>query len=50
MTKSEIQYRINQITAKLRNIAKFDLWDRYNVDYLEEQLVSLRAKLEAFEV
>ena len=50
MSTTEIKYEINQITSKLREIAKFDLWDRYDVAYLENRLAYLRAELEAFEV
>lgn len=49
-TKSEIMFEIKQITAKLRNIAAFDLWDCYDVQYLENRLETLRAKLEEFEI
>lgn len=50
MSITEIKYEMNQITTKLREIEKFDLWDRYDVSYLENRLAYLRAKLEAFEV
>lgn len=50
MSKTAIKYEINQITAKLRNIVKFDLWDRYDVEYLEDRLATLKAELEAFEI
>lgn len=50
MSKTMIQYEINQITVKLREIAKFDLWDRYDVAYLENRLSGLKAELKRFEI
>lgn len=50
MSKTQIQYEIDQITAKLRYIAKFDLWDRYNTSYLENRLRELRTELEGFKI
>ena len=50
MSKTQIQYEINQITSKLREIAKYDLWDRYDISYLENRLSELKAELEAFEI
>lgn len=50
MSKTQIQYEIDQITAKLRNVAKFDLWDRYDTLYLENRLAELRAELEGFKI
>ena len=50
MSKTAIQYEINQIQAKLRYIAEFDLWDRYDVRYLENRLSELRAELREWSV
>lgn len=50
MSKTEIQYEINQIQAKLRYIAEFDLWDRFDVRYLESRLSELQAELKRFEI
>lgn len=50
MSKTQIQYEINQIQIKLRDLAKFDLWDRYDVRYLETRLSELKAELEAFKI
>ena len=50
MTKTQIQYEINQITVRLREIAQLDLWDRYDVRYLENRLEELRAELRKFEI
>lgn len=50
MSKTAIQYEIDQLQAKLRYIAKFDLWDRYDTLYLETRLSKLRAELEAFKI
>lgn len=50
MTKTMIQYEINQITVKLREIARLDLWDRYDVQYLENRLSELKAELKRFEI
>lgn len=50
MSKTQIQYEINQIQVKLREIAKFDLWDRYDTSYLEDRLAELKVELEAFKI
>ena len=50
MTKAMIEYEINQITVKLREITRLDLWDRYDVKYLEDRLEELRAELRKFEI
>lgn len=50
MSKTAVQYEINEITAKLRYIAAYDLWDRYDVRYLENRLSELKAELKRFEI
>lgn len=50
MTKTQIQYEINQIKAKLREIARLDLWDRYDVQYLENRLEELGVQLKEFKI
>ena len=50
MSTTMIQYEINQIQAKLRYIAEFDLWDRYDVRYLENRLHELRAELREWSI
>ena len=50
MSKTKIQYEINQLQAKLREITKFDLWDKYDIPYLENRLAVLKAELEAFKI
>lgn len=50
MSKTEIQYEINHLQAKLRYIAEFDLWDRYDVRYLENRLSELKAELREWSV
>lgn len=50
MSKTMVQYEIRQIQAKLREIARLDLWDRYDVKYLEDRLSELKAELHRFEV
>lgn len=50
MTKTMIQYEINQIQTKLRYIAAYDLYDVYDVAYLENRLKGLKAELHRFEI
>lgn len=50
MSIAEIKYEMNQITTKLREIAKFDLWDRYDVNYLEDLLETLKEELKKFKI
>ena len=46
MSKTQIQYEIRTIQAKLREISQYDLWDRYDVQYFENRLSELKEELE----
>lgn len=50
MTKSTIEYEIRQITKKIRWIEANDLYEMYDVKYLEDRLRELKAELEVFKI
>lgn len=49
MTKAMIQHEINVLQAKLREVTRLDMWQRWTWED-EERLKDLKAKLEEFKI
>ncbi len=49
MTKVQIKNRIQQLEAKLRYVAQYDLWDRWTWEE-DQELRTLKAKLLEFKI